>query len=91
MLPVGAFLTSVNGNNPMKGMYFHGKKYLFFNLVFIFLMTTEDHPFNIGTNIYGVGACLVFFQLIFTFEIHHRFGPILFCIKNIFWDIVSGI
>ena len=53
-------------------------------------MTTEEHPFNIGTNLYGVGACLVFFQLIFTFEIHHRFGPILFCIKNIFWDILSG-
>ena len=53
-------------------------------------MATEEHPFNIGTNLYGVGACLVFFQLIFTFEIHHRFGPILFCIKNIFWDILSG-
>ena len=90
MLPVGAFLEGVNGNNQIKGMSFSRFFFLFIFKNIIFFLT-EDHPFNIGTNIYGVGACLVFFQLIFTFEIHHRFGPILFCIKNIFWDIVSGI
>ena len=50
----------------------------------------ETHPINIGANLYGVAACLAFLRLIFTFEIHHRFGPILYCIKNIFWDILSG-
>ncbi len=27
--------------------------------------------------------------MIFIFEIHYRFGPILFCIKNVIWDIMS--
>jgi hypothetical protein len=49
----------------------------------------QTHSINIGANLYGVAACLAFLRLIFTFEIHHRIGPILFCIKNVFWDICS--
>lgn len=30
-------------------------------------------------------------QVIFFFEIHHRFGPILFCIRSVMWDIMSII
>ena len=41
----------------------------------------ETHPINIGGNLYGVAACLAFLRMIFIFELHHRFGPILFCIK----------
>eukprot|EP00095_Tigriopus_kingsejongensis_P008164 maker-scaffold735_size104922-snap-gene-0.26 protein:Tk08164 transcript:maker-scaffold735_size104922-snap-gene-0.26-mRNA-1 annotation:"short transient receptor potential channel 7-like" len=48
-----------------------------------------DHPINIGANLYGVACCMAFLKVIFLFEIHHRFGPILFCIKNVFWDILS--
>lgn len=48
------------------------------------------HPIDTGSVIYGVAACLAYLRLIFAFEIHHRFGPILYCIKNIFWDILSG-
>ncbi|XP_040569194.1 short transient receptor potential channel 5 [Lepeophtheirus salmonis] len=32
----------------------------------------------VGANLYGVGASLAFLKLIFVFEIHHKFGPILF-------------
>ena len=49
----------------------------------------QTHPINIGANLYGVAACLAFLRMIFIFEIHHRIGPILFCIKNVFWDIIS--
>ena len=49
------------------------------------------HPIDTGSVIYGVAACLAYLRLIFAFEIHHRFGPILYCIKNIFWDILSGM
>ena len=34
-------------------------------------------------------AFLAFLRMIFIFELHHRIGPILFCIKNVFWDILS--
>ena len=32
----------------------------------------EDHPINVGANIYGVASCMAFLKLIFHFEIHHR-------------------
>ena len=41
------------------------------------------HPINIGANIYGVASCLAFLRMIWIFELHHRIGPILFCIKVI--------
>ena len=41
------------------------------------------HPINIGANIYGVASCFAFLRLIWIFELHHRIGPILFCIKVI--------
>ena len=50
----------------------------------------EEHPINIGRNLFGVASCMAFFKIIFQFEIHYKFGPILFCIKQvcqIFWRI----
>ena len=47
------------------------------------------HPINVGANIYGVASCLAFLRMIWIFELHHRIGPILFCIKHVFWDILS--
>ena len=54
------------------------------------LLTTDTwHPINIGANVYGVAACMAFLRVIFHFEIHSRFGPILFGIKKVVWDIIS--
>jgi hypothetical protein len=35
----------------------------------------ENHPINIGANVYGLAACLAFLRLIFIFEIHYRLSP----------------
>ena len=43
----------------------------------------ETHPINIGRNLFGVASCMAFFKIIFQFEIHYKFGPILFCIKQV--------
>ena len=43
----------------------------------------EEHPINIGRNLFGVASCMAFFKIIFQFEIHYKFGPILFCIKQV--------
>lgn len=55
------------------------------------LMKAENEPqaITIGANLFGVAACLAFLRMIFVFELHHRIGPILFCMKNVFWDILS--
>ena len=44
----------------------------------------ELHPINIGRNLFGVASCMAFFKIIFQFEIHYKFGPILFCIKQVY-------
>jgi len=49
----------------------------------------QFHPINIGAILYGVAACLAFLRMVFIFEVHSRFGPILFCIKQVVWDIIS--
>ncbi len=49
------------------------------------------HFLSVGANIYGLAACLACLRVIFFFEIHHRFGPILFCIRSVVWDILSVI
>ncbi|CAB4064662.1 unnamed protein product [Lepeophtheirus salmonis] len=41
----------------------------------------------VGANLYGVGASLAFLKLIFVFEIHHKFGPILFCMRHVFLSL----
>ena len=43
----------------------------------------EEHPINIGRTLFGVASCMAFFKIIFQFEIHYKFGPILFCIKQV--------
>ena len=43
----------------------------------------ESHPINIGRNLFGVAACMAFLKIIFHFAIHYKFGPILFCIKQV--------
>lgn len=32
---------------------------------------------------------MAFLKVIFYFELHYRFGPILFCIKNVIWDVLT--
>ena len=43
----------------------------------------EMHPINIGRNLFGVASCMAFLKIIFHFEIHYKFGPILFCIQQV--------
>uniref|UniRef100_A0A0K2VDJ3 Short transient receptor potential channel 7like [Metaseiulus occidentalis] n=1 Tax=Lepeophtheirus salmonis TaxID=72036 RepID=A0A0K2VDJ3_LEPSM len=45
----------------------------------------------VGANLYGVGASLAFLKLIFVFEIHYKFGPILFCMRHVVWDILTVV
>jgi len=51
--------------------------------------TSAKHPINVGANLYGVAACMAFLKVIFFFEVHYRFGPILFCIRSVIWDVLS--
>ena len=43
----------------------------------------EEHPINIGRNMFGVASCMAFLKIIFHFQIHYKFGPILYCIKQV--------
>ena len=43
----------------------------------------ELHPINLGRNVFGVASCMAFFKVIFHLSIHYKFGPILFCIKQV--------
>ena len=43
----------------------------------------ELHPINIGRNLFGVASCMAFLKVIFHLSIHYKFGPILFCIKQV--------
>ena len=38
----------------------------------------ESHPINIGRNLFGVASCMAFLRIIFHFQVHYKFGPILF-------------
>ena len=43
----------------------------------------EMHPINVGRNLFGVASCMAFLKVIFHLSIHYKFGPILFCIKQV--------
>ena len=48
----------------------------------------EVHPINIGRNMFGVASCMAFFKVIFHLSIHYKFGPILFCIKQVIFSTI---
>ena len=43
----------------------------------------EMHPINVGRNLFGVASCMAFLKVIFHLSIHYKFGPILYCIKQV--------
>ena len=50
----------------------------------------EMHPINVGRNLFGVASCMAFLKIIFHLSIHYKFGPILFCIKQVRLKIVRS-
>lgn len=50
---------------------------------------SQSSPINVGSSVYGLAAGMAFLKVIFYLEMHHRIGPILFCIRQVFWDIAT--
>ena len=46
---------------------------------------------HISSSVYGIAAGMAFLKLIFYLEMHPRIGPILFCIRQVFWDIATMV